>query len=443
MRLFLASLLALSLFPACAQTSGSALSLDPKTVDTLGADLYQNTGATGLVLVVVRGNQVYFRGYGETVPGSGVTPSADSLVRLCSLTKIFTSDMLAKLVNDGAVHLDDPLQRYAPAGVAVPAQGTPITLLDLATHTSGLSREIGTAPRGAPHFTYPDYATRWAWLPRQHLIFEPGSSALYSNIGYDLLGDALGNAAHAAYPALLNERTLRPLGMRDTTFFPSDQQCTRLMSSSRHSRCTVTVNTAGSSGLYSTPADMALWLKYLLGSAAPAIPAQADDAHAIYLLPSALRLQSGLNHAGRPAGIGLGWMHLGANDDPAHLIEKTGGGAGFTTYIVLHPASHTALFVAATDGPPRRGATYFNIFKGANNAVLALAGLPPLADDPRRPPARVRARMLARAAQHSRTAHHTRAARVSVKTHTRSAAHKPAHKSTHKPATGTAKKRRR
>ena len=78
------------------------------------------------------------------------------MVRLCSLTKIFTTDLLTKLVADGAVRLDDPLQRFAaPTRTLVPKRIMPITLADLATHTSGLPRELGSAPRGTPHFTYP------------------------------------------------------------------------------------------------------------------------------------------------------------------------------------------------------------------------------------------------------------------------------------------------
>ncbi len=118
-----------------------------------------------------------------------------------------------------------------------------------------------------------------------------------------------------------------------------------------------------------------------MGAGGAGAPAQADDAHGIYLLSSKLVRVGGLDHAGAPTGIGLAWMHLGANDDPFHIIEKTGGGAGFLTYIAIHPASHTALFLASTDGLPGAGTRGFNLFKGANNALLALAGLPPLQEE--------------------------------------------------------------
>jgi serine-type D-Ala-D-Ala carboxypeptidase/endopeptidase len=113
-----------------------------------------------MVLVVVHDNQVLFHGYGETAPNSHQAPTQDSLLRLCSLTKIFTSDILTKLAADKTVRLDDPPQHFAPKHVVVPKRVRPITLADLATHTSGLPRELGTAPRGVPHFTFPDYRTR-------------------------------------------------------------------------------------------------------------------------------------------------------------------------------------------------------------------------------------------------------------------------------------------
>jgi D-alanyl-D-alanine-carboxypeptidase/D-alanyl-D-alanine-endopeptidase len=385
MRFLSASLLFLCLSPAFAQAAPRLqMTLhDLQEADALGSQLYANSGVTGLVLVVVRGDQVFIRSYGETAPGAHDLPTGQSVIRLCSLTKIFTSDVLAKLAADGTVHLDDPLQKYAPQGVHVPEKDAPITLLDLATHTAGLDREIGTAPRRTPHFTYPDYATRWQWLPAAQLKFTPGTQAWYSNIGYDLLSDALASAAHTSYPTLLWSRTLKPLGMWETTFYPSDAQCARLMQGAHNEGpCTVTENTAGSSGLYSTPEDMAKWLRYLVGPSTPAWAAQSDAAHAVYKLTSSLKQIFGLNHAGKPAGIGLGWMHLGTNDDPSHIIEKTGGGAGFTTYIAIHPASHTALFVAATDGPPHTTMHGLEqgpgLFRASTDGLLALAGLPPL-----------------------------------------------------------------
>lgn len=382
MRLLTAFFLLLSFVSASAQTA-SVMSLhDLQEAGQLGADLYRNSGATGLVLVVVRGDRAVFHGYGEAVPGSHAAPTRESVVRICSLTKIFTTDLLAKMVSEGTVRLDDPLKKFAPEAAIVPERGGPITLEDLATHTAGLEREIGMAPRHTPHFTYPNYDTRWNWLASAQLKFTPGTQAYYSNVGFDLLSDALSAAAKTPYAALLQKRTLAPLGMWQTTFFPTPKQCEKLMTGAHdEGPCTITEDTEGSSGLYSTPADMEKFLKYLTGAGEHR---QAENASRVYLMPSSLKGQYGLDHAGRPSGIGLGWMHLGGSDDVNHVIEKTGGGAGFTTYIAIHPASHTALFVAMTEGSWRDRTPGFNLFKASNNGLLALAGLPPFPDRPRR-----------------------------------------------------------
>jgi serine-type D-Ala-D-Ala carboxypeptidase/endopeptidase len=380
-RTLLVFLFVLPLLSALAQAQGPALP-DNQSIGALGTDLFLQSGSTGMVLVVVRDDQVFFRGYGETAPNSHQVPTQDSLVRLCSLTKIFTTDVFSKLVADKTVRLDDPLQRYAPAGIVVPRRVRPITLEDLATHTSGLARELGNAPPGTPHFTFPDYRTRWHWLPNQRLPGTPGTAALYSNVAFDLLGDALQSAAHKPYPALLAERTLTPLHMQHTTFFPNAAQCSHLLvSAHEEGPCVATGATAGSSGLYSTAADMTIWLKYLLRSAGPGTRAQDAAAQAVYLLPSSLVREKGLDHAGEPTGVGLGWIHILPADSPSHIVEKTGGGAGFATYIAINHSRRTAIFLAATEGPV---GSHVNLFNAANKLLLDVAGLPPLPSPPPR-----------------------------------------------------------
>ena len=398
MRRLLPVLILSLLVSASAQAPQQSVLPDLSTADALGADLFANSGAVGMVVVVVRDDQVFFRGYGETAPNSHIVPSADSVVRLCSLTKIFTTDLLTKLVKQQVVRLDDPLQRYAPKHAIVPVRSESITLEELATHTSGLPRELGSRPRKTPPFAYPDFTTRWQWLPRQSLASIPGSEAVYSNIGFDLLSDALESAAHKPYAALLAEQTLNPLGMRQTTYYPNAVQCERLLRSNQdEGACAITDATEGNAGLYSTPADMATWLKYLIGTGSPAVPAQDPAAQAVYLDPALLKKQVGLDHAGKPSGIGLGWMHLQPVGAPSHIIEKTGGGGGFTSYIAIVPARHAAIFFSFAEGTGWKQ----NVFKEANNMLLNLAGLPLLPEEPFKPKARLHPKHRRHSAQNS------------------------------------------
>jgi serine-type D-Ala-D-Ala carboxypeptidase/endopeptidase len=350
-----------------------------QSADPIVADLFRRSGSTGMVVVVVRDKDTWMQSYGQTFPGSHQKPNADSLIRLCSLSKIMTTDLLVKLVADGRVSLSDPLQKFAPQNVTVPVRtvrglsGRPITLRDLATHTSGLPREIAYPAGDAGHFTFPDYNFRWQWLPGYRLRFVPGTAAHYSNIGFDLLADALSAAAGKPYPQLFAERIAKPLGLRDTTLSPTRGECARLLIGARNEGpCTDTTAAAGSGGMYSTANDMTRWLEYLLDL--PGVPIHQDPAAtATYIPASQLRWTQGLAHAGVPNGIGLGWVHINQPDDPTTIIEKTGGGAGFATYIALNPEHHIGIFVAATDGR-HEGA---NIFRESNDLLVYLSGLTP------------------------------------------------------------------
>ena len=372
-----------------ASTSSFAQTRPPLgTADAVVQKIFQRTASMGMVVAIVRDGEVWTNGYGRVAPGSDQIPQANSLVRLCSITKILATDVLAKLVVQKAVSFDDPLQKFAPPGVTVtsltergPARRS-VNLGDLATHTAGMPREIAYPPPGAAHFTFPDYDFRWQWVPRFRLRTSPGDAAHYSNIGFDLLADALSKASGKSYAQLFHERTSQPLGMADTTLDPTLEQCTRLMSGPREpSQCTSTEAAAGSGGMYSTANDMARFLKYLLYL--PGVPVhQSGWSTGMYLDPEKLRSVQGLGHAGVPTGIGIGWIEINKTYGESRIVEKTGGGAGFQTYIAINPARHAGIFIARTEGRSRGGA---NMFREANDLLLTMVDLPPVPVDPEDP----------------------------------------------------------
>lgn len=376
--LSLAAAAVLALSPLCAHPEPSI-----DNASELGQKLFQHTAPTGMVLVVVQNNKVFIQGYGRVAYDRDDHPGPDSVVRLCSISKILATDLLTKLVLDKKVSFDDPLQKYAPAGDEVPVRtpkGTadhPITLLNLATHTAGLPREIAYPENGAAHFTFPDFKFRWDWMQRGGLRFDPGSAAHYSNIGFDLLADAMANATGESYEQLFKERTAAPLSLKETTLSPTESQCSRLMQGARsEGPCTDTQAAAGSGGMYSTPRDMVHLLRYFLGIRPE--PAQPPQAKAVYFEPEQLKYMGGLAHAGEPTGLGLGWVIINDRNSPSMIIQKTGGGAGFLTYVALNPATHTGIFVAETEG--RRHASS-NLFHETNDMLLEFAGLPPMPDE--------------------------------------------------------------
>src|SRR5213078_4552886 len=97
-----------------------------------------------IVGVVIDGELAYAKGFGVVDPATKTVPDADTVYRIGSITKSFTGLALLSLRDDGVLGLDDPLARWIPeAGKLVypTRDARPITLRQLAQHTSGLPRE--------------------------------------------------------------------------------------------------------------------------------------------------------------------------------------------------------------------------------------------------------------------------------------------------------------
>ncbi len=341
-------------------------------VDRYANHIFYGSGATGMALVAIDGNQRVFRSFGETRPGNNIHPQLDSVVRIASLTKLMTSEMLVKLLDQGVVKLNDPLSKYAPPGARVPTyQGAPITLVNLATHTSALPRE---QPGGASHrpvFVWPTRDQRWNWLSTATLKSSPGSQAAYSNLAFDLLADALGNAAGKPYAQLFEEQITRPLGMKDTTFTPSPDQCKRLMVAEKGaSPCNNTLAAVGSGGVYSTPGDMMRWMQQFLSSDFYARSNQADRMQTLIYQRSQLSRVIGMDVPGRADALGLGWVYMAPKNGRPGIIQKTGGGGGFITYMAMIPQSNVGVFVVVTRSPLTR---FVNMSDGVNQLVVELS----------------------------------------------------------------------
>lgn len=152
---------------------------------------------------------------------------AESFFEIGSITKVFTNILLADMVLKGEVALEDPVQKFLPAGVTMPSRnGKAITLLDLATASSGLpSLGNNMTPKDVRN-PYADYTVQqlYDFLSAHTLRRDPGERYEYSNVGMGLLGHVLGLRAGKPYEVLLRERVLEPLGMRETFIaMPNDK----------------------------------------------------------------------------------------------------------------------------------------------------------------------------------------------------------------------------
>jgi D-alanyl-D-alanine-carboxypeptidase/D-alanyl-D-alanine-endopeptidase len=321
-----------------------------EAVGLAGVAMFLESGATGMVLGVVHGGDDMVVGFGETAKGSGREPDGKSLLRIGSISKALAGELLGALAAEGVLSLTEPLQKHAPDGARVPDRdGRPITLLDLATHAAALPRELPLpSPSGAAPFAWPTTADRYAWLAQYRLPWAPGSAAAYSNVGFDLLGAALAKAAGKPYADLLRER----------------------ITGAEAAPCVDTATIAGSGGIYSTADDMVLWLRHNLARADPAVWPVLALTHAAYLRRQNLTAAIGFDEAGPMDAIALAWLIEAADGHRPMILQKSGGLAGFMSYIAFAPGRDVGAFVSVNRID---FAMFTDLTEGVNELIAMLA----------------------------------------------------------------------
>lgn len=163
---------------------------------------------------------------------------ADSVVWIASMTKPITGAALMMLVDEGKVKLDDPVDKFLPEfkdqwliveqdkehQVLKKPKG-PVTVRHLMAHTSGLAFKSPLEQPTLDIVNLRDAVRSYALMPLQT---EPGTKYQYSNAGINTAGRIIEVVSGMAYEDFLDKRLFGPLGMKDTTFWPSEEQVARL-----------------------------------------------------------------------------------------------------------------------------------------------------------------------------------------------------------------------
>ncbi len=275
--------------------------------------------------------------YGHAKGPESAPPNEKSIFFLASVTKVLTATVLAKFVEEGKVRLDDPVQQYVP-GIKVPTyQGKPITLQDLANHTSGLPRDV-SGNKHPYHYQVDDF---YQWLQQIHLKYEPGTKSVYSNAGFGFLGIILSNIAGKSFEDLVVQVVCNPLNMPDTRMYLSNNQKDRLCEFYGKSGQVIdsprrdTFPGLGGGGAFaSTLADMTNFVVYNMGL----VDTSLNSLLPILFEPSFKTTKTGF--------IGLGWE--GSRLYPTQSIlkySKNGGLKGVSTFIGFVKETQTGVVV--------------------------------------------------------------------------------------------------
>jgi D-alanyl-D-alanine-carboxypeptidase/D-alanyl-D-alanine-endopeptidase len=192
---------------------------DDRVIQALKAAVGTRSGSAGMLAVLIDESGARVSTYGSSGK-QGVAMDGDAVFEIMSNTKVLTSLLLADMEARGEVSLNDPVARYLPSSVKMRERGGPITLLDLATYTSGLPNMPGNLPptwwaSAAPMRDYKQEEI-FEFLAAHEPDYPPGTHYEYANLGFGLLGIALANRAGISYEELLIKRICAPLGMSHT-----------------------------------------------------------------------------------------------------------------------------------------------------------------------------------------------------------------------------------
>ncbi len=268
----------------------------------------------------------------------------DSIFEIASVTKTFTGIALAQLVLQGKVRLDQPIRELLPPGAVRKPKGAEITLLDLATHHSGLPRMPANLHAADDDNPLADYTADdlYAFIAGYGVAKPPDAEFLYSNLGFGLLGQALANRAGAAWPALIKTGITDPLGMSDTTVALSPEQAPRFIqghdAGHRPVRGWDLDALAGAGALRSTAGDM---LTYLEANLHPERLASRELAAAIAESQAPRAVVEGSTR------VGLGWGYRSS----VAAFTHSGGTGGFGSHVAFSPEHDYAIVVLVNQSP--------------------------------------------------------------------------------------------
>lgn len=302
--------------------------------------------SVGIVVGIISPEGRRLIAYGHLEQGDPRALNGDTIFEIGSETKVFTALLLADMVQRGEVSLDDPVSKYLPAKVKMPVRkGRLITLVDLATHTSGLPRLPSNLSLKDPSNPYADYSVDqlYQFLSGYELTRDIGSRYEYSNLSGGLLGHVLALRADTSYESLVKSRICVPLGMNSTGITLTAEMKARLavghnpaMESAKNWDLPTL---AGAGALRSNANDMlnfmAANLGYQQSSLAPAMAAM-------------LKVR-------RPTGqpgleIGLGWHITRANG--REMVWHNGGTGGYRSYMGFDPKARVGVVLLSNAGTP-------------------------------------------------------------------------------------------
>ena len=238
--------LVLSLFLVGSTLSYAASGVDQEVLSQIPQRMKsfvdRQTVAGAVTLVAHGGDIVEFDAAGMADVEAGHPMQKDTIFQIMSMTKPFTAVGIMMLAEQGKLALRDPVEQYLPEfhGLRVATTANPdaarlsipnhaITIRDLLTHTSGMQDYPGPpAIRDYPQTMNVPLDEVVRQLAKQPLLFQPGTQWSYSSPGIEILGRIIEVCSGEKYEDYITGHILRPLGMKDSFFYPPADKVGRI-----------------------------------------------------------------------------------------------------------------------------------------------------------------------------------------------------------------------
>jgi CubicO group peptidase (beta-lactamase class C family) len=319
---------------------------DSKIINKFSRDLSDDIKKDNLhgsisVVAIKKRQVIWASALGYSNMEKDILADTGTIYRIASITKTFTATVLMQLVEEGKLRLDDPVESYVPEVKSLQgySKNTKFTLRQLASHTSGLSRE--------PNMSDANIGPTDQWegrllscIPNTSFDGTPGRQFLYSNIGYAILGLALERAAGVPYIQMVQQRIFTPLQMSHTFFSVPDDMRERI-AQGIDNKNDGRINTGLPSqqiegmgyrvpngGIWSTPLDLSKFVIALMGG----YP---------LLKPESVRQMLVVQAGSKNYGLGIMIM----NNRELDMIGHNGSDPGYTSQFSMDLKSGDAIIL--------------------------------------------------------------------------------------------------
>ena len=293
-------------------------------IDSLAIDHLQDSVNCGLSIGVINGNKSEMFFYGSNYKDENVLPGMRTIYEIGSVTKTFTGILLAHAINQGKIKPNDDIRNYLPGKYPnLQYKGLPITVQDLANHTSRLPRlpaDLAKQPGYDPKDPYKNYSKEmmYAFLKTVKTDTLPGTVNEYSNFGVAMLGIILENVYQQPLENLIKSYVTDPAKMKYTKFILNESERNR-MATGYDGNGTEAINWdlgafIAAGGLKSNLEDM---LSYL--------SANMNEINADF------KLSHQQTYKDASMAVALNWI-LTTTADGNTLVWHNGGTAGFTSF---------------------------------------------------------------------------------------------------------------